>query len=170
MFHTMFDRVSGNELARLDSERRLSTRKRAPAVTYSDEYGPKRRVKKSSVKDLASAKNSPGASVSEVATSSLNSEATISSPDSTGRGATRACVQGLTPDSYAEVNSSGELSANNSSDNSADQNYAGASSGGESSDDEYLATKRKVLKAKKPTQDEMTNLEINLSANTNMLV
>ena len=120
-------------------------------------------------KSPASANPSSGASVLEVATSSPNSEATTSSPAFTERDATRACVQGLTPDSYTEVNSSGDRSANNSSDNTADQNYAGASSGGESSDDESLVTKSKQLKAKKPTQNEMTNLEIHLSGNTDML-
>ena len=116
MFHTMFDRVLGNELDNLDSERHLSARNRAPAVTYSEEYGPKGRVKKSP----ASANPSSGASVSEVATSSPNFEATTSSPDFTEKDATRVCVQGLIPDSYTEVNSSGDLSANNSSDDTAD--------------------------------------------------
>ena len=92
------------------------------------------------------------------------------------------CVQGVTPESYIDVNSSGDLSENGASDDSADRNYPEPLSGSNSSEDEDKQrakvarssrpspeTKSKYLKAKKPTQDEMTNLENNMSRNTDML-
>ena len=106
--------------------------------------------------------------MSEVGTPSPKSGVAKSSPDSTGRGALRACVHNATPDCYIEVNSDKDPGKNYSSDDSADRNFAEPLSSGDSSDDEFVQTKSKNL-ARKPTQEEMTNLEQNLSRNTNML-
>ena len=97
--HVMVSRILGIEPSGTDAERRVSARKSAPGATYSEEYGPKRRLKKAPCKSVAAAdppsgepKAADNASIRHPEVSSGLEILSPSSPASTGRGALRSCV------------------------------------------------------------------------------